>query len=248
MADDKIIPETAGGEHTILVVDDEIQVGQAISRILACTGARVLFADSGRSALETIEQQERPISLILSDQRMPGISGTQLLETVKQTCPDTIRYLMTGYSDSSAVVEAVNKGAIHYYLKKPWDNDELLRAVKTGLIRHEVIMENHRLFRLAKKQTSKLYALNLQLKESARTHKQTIDELDEQIRRLKRQIREKNGRADAVEKITALLADKRLLDGSQLQIFYSALRAALFEQFQAAAERNGFELPRPHGL
>ncbi|MEC3879558.1 response regulator [Parapedobacter sp. 10938] len=84
---------------------------------------KIYTALSGIDAMQIIEQH--PIDIIITDQRMPQMTGVEFLEEVIKVCPDPMRILLTGYADMSAVVEAVNKGKIFHYLSKPWSEEEL---------------------------------------------------------------------------------------------------------------------------
>lgn len=230
-------------DHTVLIVDDEGQVGKAIGRLLKGMGASYVYMESGEEALERLKKQKKPFSLILSDQRMPGMQGSEFLEQAKEIAPDSIRYLITGYSDVDAITDAVNRGAIHRYIGKPWNNKELTEAIQAGLDQHELIMENHQLFNLAKEQNSKLYNLNITLKESTEKHKKTIGELDARIKDLNGQLQKGFKKRDYVDEIEKLLKENNMLDTDKLNALYAALMAELFEQFQDIATRNGFDMP-----
>ncbi|MCK5099877.1 MAG: response regulator, partial [Desulfobacteraceae bacterium] len=147
-------------DHTVLVVDDEEQVGKSLGRFLKSIGVKYVYMESGKLGLERMQAASKPFSLIISDQRMPGMTGAEFLEKAKAISPDTIRFLLTGYSEMDAITEAVNKGSIHKYISKPWDNKDFAEKIKSGLNQFELAMENDRLFKLAKDQNSKLYQLN----------------------------------------------------------------------------------------
>jgi diguanylate cyclase (GGDEF)-like protein len=111
-------------QHTLLVVDDEAGICAALSRMLRRDGYKILTAGGGSEALEVLAVN--PVQVIISDQRMPGMSGTDFLDIVKQLYPDTVRILLSGYTDLDVVTESVNRGAVFKFLTKPWD-DTLLR-------------------------------------------------------------------------------------------------------------------------
>ncbi|MBU2452135.1 MAG: hypothetical protein KJ668_02340, partial [Proteobacteria bacterium] len=165
------------------------------------------------------------------------------LGKAKEIAPDTIRFLITGYADVDAVTDAVNKGSIHRYIAKPWDNRVLAETVKAGLEQHELIMENHRLFALAKEQNTKLYTLNTDLKKSAAVHKKAIIQKDKQILELNKRLERGFENRNYINEIEALLKEKQLLDQGKLNSLYVAIIAELYEQFQDIATRNGFEMP-----
>jgi len=230
-------------DHTVLIVDDEEQVGRALGRLMKGIGAKYVYLDSGIEALDRLKTASKPFSLILSDQRMPKMLGSVFLEKAKEVSPDTIRFLITGYADVDAVTDAVNKGSIHRYIAKPWDNKVLAETVKTGLEQHELIMENHKLFALAKEQNTKLYTVNMEFKKSAAVHKKAIVQKDRQISELNIKLEKGFENRNYINEMQALLKDKQMLDEGKLNSFYVAIIAELYEQFQDIATRNGFEMP-----
>lgn len=149
--------------HTIFLVDDEPGIIRSLKRLFRKERYHILTADSGIAALETLGQVTSPVSLIISDQRMPGMSGAQFLEEAKAIFPDAIRILLTGYSDMDAIVDAVNKGEIHRYLTKPWKDDDLLLQVRQAIKQYELLLENQRLTELTKRQNMELNVLNKNL-------------------------------------------------------------------------------------
>jgi response regulator RpfG family c-di-GMP phosphodiesterase len=152
-------------KHTLLLVDDEHGILSALKRLFRKEGLRILTAENGRQGLDTLRQADTPVSLIISDQRMPGMNGATFLAESMTLVPDAMRFLLTGYSDMDAVVDAVNNGKIHRYLVKPWNDAELLLYVREALRQVELKQENLRLTALTQKQNKELLALNHQLEE-----------------------------------------------------------------------------------
>jgi response regulator RpfG family c-di-GMP phosphodiesterase len=148
-----------------LLVDDEASILKALNRLFRRQGYEILTARGGRQALDVLEQAQKPVSLIISDQRMPEMNGAAFLEQAKGICPDAVRFLLTGYSDLDAVVDAVNKGKIHKYLTKPWNDSEILSLVREALGQVELKLENIRLTELTQKQNRELAELNKGLEE-----------------------------------------------------------------------------------
>lgn len=116
-------------KHTILCVDDEIDNVDALERLFR-KKFTVLKATSGKEALAVLDQHPGPVSLIITDQRMPEMTGVEFLERTLQSHPDTVRILLTGYTDLESVIMAVNKGQIFRYLTKPWDPVDLSNTVE----------------------------------------------------------------------------------------------------------------------
>ncbi len=107
-------------KHKLLLVDDEESIIKALYRIFRREGYEIDTASSGQEGLKALKEASKPFSLIISDQRMPGMTGAQFLEKAKKILPDVMRILLTGYSDMDAIVDAINKGEIHRYLTNPW--------------------------------------------------------------------------------------------------------------------------------
>jgi diguanylate cyclase (GGDEF)-like protein/PAS domain S-box-containing protein len=118
------LPAETGEGRTLLLVDDEPGIRAALTRMLRSDGYRILTASGGAEALELLAVNR--VQVIISDQRMPGMSGTEFLNIVKQLYPDTVRIILSGYTDLQVVTESVNQGAVFKFLTKPWD-DTLLR-------------------------------------------------------------------------------------------------------------------------
>ncbi|MCQ8182406.1 EAL domain-containing protein [Methylomonas sp. SURF-1] len=124
-------------EHkaTILLVDDEPNILSALRRCLRRDGYEILTAGSGEEVLELLANN--PVMVILSDQRMPGMSGTEFLSRVKVMHPRMVRMILSGYADVTSITEAINKGEIYRYQTKPWDDDDLRKAMQDAVIHYE---------------------------------------------------------------------------------------------------------------
>jgi CheY-like chemotaxis protein len=116
---------------TLLLVDDELSVLSALRRLFRTQGYRIEQATSGADALALM--QGTPVDLVLSDMRMPGMDGAAFLAQVRSLYPSAARLLLTGYADISAILAAIDQGAIHRYIAKPWDDNDLLLAVSDAL-------------------------------------------------------------------------------------------------------------------
>lgn len=121
-------------KHTILCVDDEIDNVDALERLFR-KKYTVLKATSGQEALSVLDQNPGPIALIITDQRMPEMTGVEFLEKTLLSHPETVRILLTGYTDLDSVITAVNKGQIFRYLTKPWDPVDLGNTVDHAIDR-----------------------------------------------------------------------------------------------------------------
>jgi signal transduction histidine kinase len=128
--------------HTLLFVDDEPDVVDSL-RHQFHRSYRVLGCTTGKEAVQALENDE--VDLILSDQRMPGMTGDQLLRRARELRPDTVRMLFTGYADIQAVISAVNEGHIFRYILKPWDSAELEGIIRQGVEQYDLLAERRRL-------------------------------------------------------------------------------------------------------
>ena len=125
-------------EHRLFLVDDDESITKALQRLFRKEGYEIYTALSGQEGLEVLKEAKEPFSLIISDQRMPGMTGAQFLEKAKKIFPNAKRILLTGYSDMDAIVDAINKGEIHRYLAKPWNDDDLLIQIRQILEQMEL--------------------------------------------------------------------------------------------------------------
>jgi diguanylate cyclase (GGDEF)-like protein/PAS domain S-box-containing protein len=128
------MPTATDNRHTLLLVDDEPGIRTALTRMLRGDGYRILTASSGAEGLELLAVN--PVQVIISDQRMPGMSGTEFLNTVKELYPDTVRIILSGYTDLQVVTESVNRGAVFKFLTKPWNDDLLREQVRDAFRRY----------------------------------------------------------------------------------------------------------------
>ncbi len=128
-------PPAAGERKTILLVDDEANILSALKRVLRRDGYEILSAGSAREGFELLATHE--VQVILSDQRMPEMNGTDFLARVCELYPDTIRIVLSGYTDLNSVTESINRGAIYRFLTKPWDDELLRNHVREAFRHHE---------------------------------------------------------------------------------------------------------------
>ena len=118
---------TAPTKHTLLVVDDEPNVCDSVHDLLR-REFRVLKARNATEGIKVMEQNE--VHIIMTDQRMPQITGVEFLSRIRARHPKAIRMLFTGYADLDAIVAAINQGHVFQFLKKPWQPEELEAAVR----------------------------------------------------------------------------------------------------------------------
>ncbi len=161
-------------KHRLLFVDDEVSILKSLKRLFRKENYEIFIAPGGQDALDLIAEVGKPFSLIISDQRMPGMNGAEFLTKAKVIFPRARRILLTGYSDLDAIVAAVNDGEIHRYLAKPWNDDDLILAVRQEIQQYGLIIENLRLQALSKKQNKELAELNDSLEAKVEQRSQEV--------------------------------------------------------------------------
>jgi len=167
--------------HTLLFVDDEKSILKALRRIFLDDNYQVITAGSGQEALDLLHAGEKP-TVIISDQRMPGMGGAEFLARARKILPDSIRMVLTGYADINAAMESINQGGIYRYILKPWNDEELKLAVKDAVLMFDLINQNRRLTTELEKNNLALVELNTSLEqkvaERTRALRQIIRELE----------------------------------------------------------------------
>ncbi len=162
-----------GKRYTLLVVDDEVAILNAVRRLLR-RRYNILTAATVDEAFTLLEQNE--IHLVMSDQRMPKMSGVEFLTFVKECYPSCIRVLFTGYADTQSAIEAINSGKVYAYLSKPWDPEQLRLMISQATERHDLIQERNTLLERLQETNIILEKRNRELK-SANQQLQDLDRL-----------------------------------------------------------------------
>ena len=151
----EVAPRSLGAKRpTLLVVDDEPEVLRSLHDLFRLE-FRVLTHEHPSEALAALAT-DIEVDVVMSDQRMPEMSGVQFLERARAVRPDATRLLFTGYADIKAVIDAVNRGHIARYVAKPWDVDELTSVIRQAVEQHALIAEKNRLLRELKETNARL--------------------------------------------------------------------------------------------
>lgn len=149
--------------HTVLVVDDEPDVVKSVQDLLRFD-YKVLGTTRASEGIRLMQQEE--VHVVMSDQRMPEMTGVQFLNKVRGEHPEAIRLLFTGYADIKAVIDAINQGNIYRYITKPWDPDELQTVIREAVERYDLIVERNALIEELKQKNQELAGANEQLRKS----------------------------------------------------------------------------------
>lgn len=224
----------------ILLVDDEPAILQALKRLL-CRQYDVVTAGSGQQALDLLEQEA--FDLVISDMRMPGLSGADLLKVCFERWPEMVRVLVTGYADMESTIRAVNEGNIYRYINKPWDNDQLCSVVADSLqckilqekneklqarIREqnkELARFNHELEQQVEQKTDQAGAAEAKLEEAYRS---LVQEFNSMVLLLVGMVEQRNGEepgsSERLARLSKLFGEFAGLVGQPIQdLYYAAL-------------------------
>ncbi|UXI70382.1 EAL domain-containing protein [Tahibacter amnicola] len=134
-------PTYAPGARTLLIVDDEVNVLSALRRVLQPEGFEIILADSGPKALAILAMRETQV--ILTDQRMPEMSGTEFLARVRKLYPRTVRMVLSGYADLDTVIASVNRGTVFRFITKPCNADVLQEHVREAFRHYDQQLSQH---------------------------------------------------------------------------------------------------------
>lgn len=124
-------------QFKILIIDDEIEVLNSIQRILSNKKIEITTCDKPKNAMNLIESKK--FDIIISDQKMPNFSGVDILKHAKKVSSRIVTILMTGYQDISTIIEAINEANIYKYIKKPWNNNELINIINNAIEKKKLL-------------------------------------------------------------------------------------------------------------
>ncbi|MBL0208274.1 response regulator [Propionivibrio sp.] len=155
------LPDTPR-QRTLLLVDDEENILTSLRRLLRREGYTILIGHSGEQGLEILAQH--PVDVIVSDQRMPNMTGVEFLRRVKTAYPDTVRMVLSGYTELQSITDAINEGAIYKFLTKPWEDEQLRANIAEAFRYKELADDNENLHEQVKIANQELAAANEQLR------------------------------------------------------------------------------------
>jgi len=172
---EKFLPRSKRG-RTLLLVDDEENIVSSLKRLLRRDGYQILTANSAAEGLKMLAQS--PVDVIVSDQRMPGMTGVDFLQRAKELYPETVRIVLSGYTDLQSIIDAVNEGAIYKFLTKPWDDERIRGHIAEAFRQKELADENRRLSREIESANASLAVLNDRLQATLQRQKEQADLLE----------------------------------------------------------------------
>lgn len=172
---------SASESVTVLLVDDEENILRSLKRLLMDEEFEVATATSGEAGLEMLGKLSN-VGLIVSDQRMPGMNGAEFLGRSREIAPHALRILLTGYSDINATIDAINKGGASRYIAKPWNDEELLQALRDAVAQYHRETETRHQNAVIDKQKQELEEWNESLKKRLLQSTTTIREQSQAIK------------------------------------------------------------------
>jgi two-component system probable response regulator PhcQ len=139
-------------KHKVLIVDDEQSTRKLMKEALGMEPYELLVADSAEKALEIFKSQ--PVDVVISDEMMPGMLGSEFLVLVRQKYPDTIRMILTGHASIESAIRAINEGQIYHFFTKPCRIYDLAITIRKALQQKELMKKSRELLRLAQRQST----------------------------------------------------------------------------------------------
>jgi len=220
-------PTAAEDKPRILFVDDERNILNALHRLFFDTNYEILLANSAKEALEIIKLL--PVQVIVSDQRMPEMTGVELLIKAREIQTDSIRIILTGYTDISAAQQAINEGSVYHFLIKPWNDDEFVSIIKKALDYHSLQVKNKQLFEENLKQNEELKILNETLNQRVKERTKAIFQKNQELAELNSRL------ADGFSKLVRLIVE--VIEVKSLDLSSHSKRVAAASRY-IAAEMN----------
>ncbi len=173
--------------HAILCVDDEERILHSLKRLLRKENYNLFTAQSGLEGLKILEEND--VHLVISDHRMPSMSGTEFLANVKVRYPDIIRIVLTGYTEVDSITESINKGHIYKFILKPWNDQNLILEIRQGLEQYDLLQANRILHERVMQQNEELKKMNERLERKVKERTRDL-EIQNQALELSRSILE----------------------------------------------------------
>jgi DNA-binding NtrC family response regulator len=125
---------------TVLFVDDEVNILNSLVRLLRREPYQVVVAKGAKEAFEILEKQ--PVQVVISDQKMPDMLGTEFLQKVKDQYPHTVRVILSGHADINLLIDSINKDEVYRFLTKPWNDQEVKMVIKQCMTHYDLAQKN----------------------------------------------------------------------------------------------------------
>ncbi|HCY86469.1 MAG TPA: hypothetical protein DHV36_15140 [Desulfobacteraceae bacterium] len=236
--------------HDCLVVGDQTKVMRFLGKGLSRLPLKLRFAENGEIALETVRNTDTPFPLILSDQRLTYMTGTEFLRQIMTLSPDSVRLLITRYSDIEVIKASVNQGVVHRYLMKTGQDDGITEELRMAVNQYEMQQDTVADLVKAKSVGRQLYQLDQELIDSKKTLDQAHKEIDTEIARLQEEIRAVSAGSPMTEEqltefTVSQLGGREGVTGEAFSRIYSDAVIEVFSRFREIAKRKGVKMPKP---
>ena len=160
-------------QHTVLCVDDEQSIINSIKRLVRKENYRLLTANSGRDGLNILADND--VQIVISDQRMPEMNGTEFLKQVKELYPHVLRIILSGYTEVDSITEAINEGSVYKFFLKPWNDHNLKLEIRQALEQYDLIQANKHLHEKVIAKNNELKNINDNLEAVVKERTQTLE-------------------------------------------------------------------------
>lgn len=218
----------------ILFVDDEEAILKSLRRLMRRHSYDCWFATSGAEGLTILEAQS--IDLVISDMRMPEMDGATFLKEVKQRWPFSVRFLLTGYADMSATIDALNLGGINRYVSKPWDDGALIEAIEEGLRIRRLEKQKKKLIDRTREQNRELQELNAELEQRVSSRTREVQQKSVDLQKAFRQL--EKSYESFVRVFASVIANRpHLVKGQSAEVAELARRVATSMKMEAVQIR-----------
>lgn len=216
---------TTADRPKLLTVDDEINILKSLKRTLRRCDIDVTIANSGKEALEIMETQQ--FDVIMSDMRMPEMTGAEFLAEACKRQPESKRILLTGYSDIQSTVDAINNGGVSTYLTKPWDDAHLINVIEDAVRVKQLLSQNASLEETTKRQNEELKSLNSGLEEKVAERTKEIEQASSMLEKAMGDLTSSYDTMVALLANTAALRDKTGCESNEQKQSLALTLAAL---------------------
>lgn len=160
-------------QHTVLCVDDEQSIINSIKRLVRKENYRLITANSGQDGLTLLAEND--VQIVISDQRMPEMSGTEFLKQVKTLYPQVLRIILSGYTEVDSITEAINEGSVYKFFLKPWNDHNLKLEIRQALEQYDLIQANKHLHEKVIAKNNELKRINENLEAAVKERTQTLE-------------------------------------------------------------------------
>ncbi len=233
--------------YGILIVDDDESFLNTMRRTLKREKfSKIISALNAKQAFRILESVETAFALIISDQEMPGMKGIEFLNKTIEVSPLSRRILLTGYPDFSSVIKAINHGAIHKYIIKPPETEDLIKKIKSELKIYDRYAEKKKLINITRSQTLQFFKVAKQLKYK---NKKFLDEIklkqDEKksLQNALAKIKEEQNKNKKFQGLNTVLLKNILLKPNSLLKAFNIIKTQIDSFFKEISENNGIEFP-----